>query len=236
MSVFGEGSHSDVKTTYYKAANVKTDRPNIAKNMGKDKEPEYVNWIAGILYKIERSEFVYEGKPVPKITYFLTNEDGSEVISFSCGWSATYQKDFLNRLANLESISAIKMLLWSSRDEKNNKDYTRGSIHNLSQDGEKGVVKMKYPASEEVIPKKKPIQVGKEIFYDDTDQDAFYEKLFKEQIIPRLKFNSLDEVSAFYEGTQRPDSKLNENATKNFKEKEVPVDSDGNEFDDDVPF
>lgn len=234
MSVFGDGSHNDVKTVYYKAANVKTDRPNFEKWMGKEQEPQTVDWVAGILYKIERSEFEYDGNVNHKVAYFLSNEDGTETKSISCGWPTFYNKDFLNRLSNLDSISAIKMLLWSSHDENSGKDYTRGSIHNLSKDGETGIVKGRFPHSE--IPKKKEVKVGSKTVWDDEEQDAFYVKLLEEYVKPKLKFTSLEQIKAHYEGSTPPDAKLNKEASKSFKGKDVPVGVDGEEFDDDVPF
>jgi hypothetical protein len=202
MSVFGDGSHSDVKTTYYKAANVKTDRPNFKKFVGKDKPDEEVDWIAGILYKIERSEFEYEGETNEKIAYFLSNEDGTETKKISCGWPALYNKDFLNRLANLDSISAIKMLLWSSQDEERNKSYTRGSIRNLSVDGKEDVVKYKYPSKE--IPSKVPIKAGTKTVWDDVKQNEFFTTVLEEHVIPKLKFKSLSEVKASITGNSAP--------------------------------
>lgn len=226
MSVFGDGSHNDIKTIYYKAANVKTDRPNFEKYMGKDREPQTVDWVSGILYKIERSEFEFEGNINQKINYYLSNEDGSETKSISCGWPTFYNKDFLNRLSNLDKISAIKMLLWSSHDDNTNKDYTRGSIHNLSEDGNPGIVKTRFPSSE--IPAKKEIKVGKKTVYDDEDQDKFYAELLEKHVKPKLKFHSLDEVRLHFTGSAV--------ITKDEDEDLMPVAEGDDDFDDEVGF
>lgn len=228
------GNYSDTPKLYYKPKNVNKERPCFQKSVKEGEEPETCNFIIANLFNIERSTYTHEGVEHQKINYYFTDDEGTEVVSLSGGWPTFYNKDWLNRLANFEgSIKKIKILLWDSEDKEKDKHYTRGSIQEEVSPNVFSKVKGKYPYDE--IPKVKYEEYKGTKIKDDEENNKFFEGVL-DQVMTKLQFHTVDEVKAYYQGIERQESKLNKEASKNFKNDNVPVGTDGEEFDDDVPF
>jgi hypothetical protein len=226
------------KKTYFKPGGVNTDRPCILKSLGKDEngkaKVQEFDFLKAILFGIERSEYEHEGKTQQKINYYFTDEEGSEVVSLSGGWLTNYNRDWLNRLANVEgAIGKVKILLYASYWAEQDKHITRGSIHHENRPNIFELVKGKYPSEE--IPKIKYEEYKGNKIKDDEEANKFFAKVL-DQVVAKLKFHSADEVRAHYEGSTPPESGLNKEVTKNFKKETANVGEGDDNFDDDVPF
>lgn len=208
MSQFGE-RYDDTPKEYFSPDEVNKKRPCFKLYTGKNEkdEPTYkqFNAINGILYRIETEEFEYEGEPLTKIKYYLTNKKADGVAILQAGMSTNYNRDFLNRLSNLDTIEDVKLLLWNSYWEEKDKNITRGSVQIQDEKGKYNKVDYKYPSED--IPDIDYVKVGKKTVADKEEIDEFFDKVLENHVIPKLRFTSLDEIKAYYSSYQEKDLK-----------------------------
>lgn len=122
----------------------------------------------------------------------LVDQDDGQVYILTMPYSSSYSKSFLNAAASIEDFSKpIRIMPWKMAREDAPDKYNLGVSLRVFPYGDQNKVPGKYSWKEDVPKMKSVVFKGKEQ-WDDTEQMEFFEKVWSEEIMPKIDAASSD--------------------------------------------